>query len=48
MKCLQNLQQDYREDNMNEFDEWDQVWNLTESGFALIEAIEKAKQDADV
>lgn len=33
---------------MNEFDEWDQCWNLTESGVALIEAIEKAKQDADV
>lgn len=33
---------------MNEFDEWDQCWNLTESGVALIEAIEKAKQDADL
>jgi hypothetical protein len=30
---------------MDEFNEWDQAWNLTESGLALIEAIEKAKQD---
>ena len=36
------------EDNMNEFDEWDQAWNLTESGLALIDAIEKAKQDAEL
>lgn len=33
---------------MNELTEWDECWGLTESGLALIEAIEKAKQDADV
>ena len=33
---------------MDEFNEWDQAWNLTESGLALIEAIEKAKQDGEL
>jgi hypothetical protein len=33
---------------MNNYDEWDQQWSLTESGLALIEAIERAKKDGDL
>jgi len=33
---------------MNEFDEWDQAWNLTESGLALIEAIERGKDNGEL
>lgn len=33
---------------MNEFDEWDEAWELTESGYALINLIDRLKQDAEL
>jgi hypothetical protein len=33
---------------MDEFDEWDEAWGLTESGFALIDLIDRLKQDAEL
>lgn len=33
---------------MNEFDEWDETWELTESGYALINLIDRLKQDAEL
>jgi len=33
---------------MDEFDEWDEAWELTESGSALIDLIDRLKQDAEL
>jgi hypothetical protein len=33
---------------MDEFEEWDEVWELTESGSALIDLIDRLKQDAEL
>lgn len=32
----------------HQFDEWDERWELTESAYALLDLLEKVKQDADV
>ncbi len=33
---------------MDEFEEWDQTWELTESAYALLNLIESLQHDADV
>lgn len=32
----------------NTFNEWDERWELTESAYALLDLLDKVKQDADV
>jgi hypothetical protein len=33
---------------MDEFEEWDDTWQLTESGYALLDLIDRLKQDAEL
>lgn len=33
---------------MDNFDEWDQTWELTDSAYALLELIEGLQQDAEL
>jgi hypothetical protein len=45
---MQDTQQTGASGTMDNFDEWDSTWELTESAYALLELIEGLQQDADV
>ena len=46
--AVQDTQQTGVNGTMDNFDEWDSTWELTESAYALLDLIERLDQDADV